>query len=81
MVFGIVTQLGGHVLASSELGQSSMLRVLLPVTAAPQAAPEIAVPARTVAKSDTATVLIAEDEDAGRLLVAQARGGAVAERA
>lgn len=67
-VYGIVTQLGGRVLAESTLGQGATFRVLLPVAPAPQGGQLAAAP-ETTRTSRGGTILVAEDENGVRLLV------------
>jgi len=69
-VYGIVTQAGGHITVYSEVGRGSTFRVYLPalptpVTEAPDPAPAAESPA-----GGAETILVCEDDDAVRQLVA-----------
>jgi two-component system cell cycle sensor histidine kinase/response regulator CckA len=58
--YGIVNQIGGQIVVTSEVGKGSLFEVFLPRVAAPVAVPEpVAPPVRIVG---TETVLIVEDE-------------------
>jgi two-component system cell cycle sensor histidine kinase/response regulator CckA len=70
MVWGAVTQSGGHVSVESELGRGSAFRILLPRTSAP-AVTSRADPVGTVPFAAGETVLLAEDADAVRDIVAR----------
>jgi two-component system cell cycle sensor histidine kinase/response regulator CckA len=74
-VYGIVTQTGGHIQVYSEPGQGAVFKVYLPLSAgaphskkasAKSAKPEAPVPAR-----GGETVLVAEDEETLRKLIAK----------
>jgi two-component system, cell cycle sensor histidine kinase and response regulator CckA len=69
-VYGIVTQLGGYVMAESTMGKGSTFRALLPIATPPGREPSAA-PPRHEAHFRTGTVLVAEDEDGVRVLVAR----------
>jgi PAS domain S-box-containing protein len=83
MVYGFVTQLGGHIDVTSALGAGTLFRLLLPKSAAP--APAVAVPvAGAATPRGTETILLVEDEDAVRnvaRLVLESRGYRVLEAA
>ena len=67
-VYGIVTQLGGHVTVESAPGQGATFRVLVPVADEPIASvPEP--PGATYTPTPGGTILVAEDEAGVRLLV------------
>ncbi|GAA4962194.1 hybrid sensor histidine kinase/response regulator [Actinoplanes utahensis] len=72
-VYGIVTQAGGEVLLTSEVGVGTTVTALLPAGAAPGVADEPAEPGTLGARGET--LLVVEDEDAlrdvaGRILTA-----------
>jgi PAS domain S-box-containing protein len=72
-VYGIVAQSGGNVTASSEPGQGSLFRVLLP-----RVAEAVAPRPETVAappSGGTEAILLVEDEDAVRSFVERVLGG------
>jgi two-component system cell cycle sensor histidine kinase/response regulator CckA len=70
-VHGIVRQSGGHVFVYSEVGRGTTFKVYLPRVATPEedAAPAPVVPAP--AEGGSETILVVEDEDALRALVAE----------
>ncbi|MEU4161615.1 ATP-binding protein [Actinoplanes sp. NPDC026670] len=63
-VYGIVTQAGGEVTLSSEVGLGTTITVLLPAGTAPSDPDAVGEPAGTVGRGET--LLVAEDEDALR---------------
>ena len=83
MVYGFVTQLGGHIDVTSTLGAGTLFRLLLPKSAAP--APAVpAAPVHAVPPRGTETILLVEDEEAVRKvarLVLESRGYCVLEAA
>jgi len=75
-VYGIVKQSGGHIWVYSELGKGTTFKVYLPQasrTTSPAQEPE---PAPEPAGQDHGTILVVEDEDAVRDLVAEVLEGA-----
>jgi PAS domain S-box-containing protein len=68
--FGIVRQSGGVLVFDSDPGKGATFEVALPRTAPPSAAPEPAAPKRRSLRG-TETVLLVEDEDGVRLLLAR----------
>ena len=69
MVYGIVKQSGGHIRVESQVGLGSIFRICLPRVAASE--PAVPPPvARTSAPRGCETILLAEDEDSVRRLVA-----------
>ena len=66
-VYGIVKQSGGHISATSSVGEGSTFRVYLPAVDAPVAG--AAVETQHLADGRTGTVLLVEDEPALRQLV------------
>ncbi len=83
MVYGFVTQLGGHIDVTSTLGAGTLFRLLLPKSPAP--APALpAPPSSGAAPRGSETILLVEDEDAVRnvaRLVLESRGYRVLEAA
>ncbi len=83
MVYGFVTQLGGHIDVTSTLGAGTLFRLLLPKSAEPS--PAVPVPSPHAAPPrGTETILLVEDEDAVRKvarLVLESRGYHVLEAA
>jgi two-component system, cell cycle sensor histidine kinase and response regulator CckA len=74
-VYGIVRQSGGHIGVYSEPGHGTVFRIFLPRAAGTAvAARRPAISARAAAGSET--ILVVEDEEALRALVARALGGA-----
>jgi two-component system cell cycle sensor histidine kinase/response regulator CckA len=77
-VYGIVKQTGGYIVAESELGKGTVMRVYLPryVEVAGEAEPARAPVRREPPKDLTGrgTVLLVEDEDAVRSFAARALG-------
>jgi len=77
-VYGIVKQTGGYIVAESELGKGTVMRVYLPryVEVADEAEPARAPVRRESPKDLTGrgTVLLVEDEDAVRSFAARALG-------
>lgn len=69
-VFGLVSQLGGHVRVRSELGRGSTFTILLPV-ANETAARSNEVNAAPVVDDPSMHVLVVEDEPAVRMLIAR----------
>jgi two-component system cell cycle sensor histidine kinase/response regulator CckA len=67
-VYGIVTQSGGHISVTSELGRGTTFRIYLPKSEAGAAVPKPAARA-SVPRGGTETILLAEDEEAVRDLV------------
>jgi two-component system, cell cycle sensor histidine kinase and response regulator CckA len=68
MVYGVVKQSGGHIRVESEPGLGTTFRIYLPRVAAPERALEE--PVSTSSPLGKETILLAEDEDAVRQLVA-----------
>ena len=83
MVYGFVTQLGGHIDVTSTLGAGTLFRLLLPKSTTP--APAVASPPTgATAAHGHETILLVEDEDAVRnvaRLVLESRGYRVLEAA
>ena len=74
MVYGFVKQTGGTVTVYSEVGHGSTFTIYLPLTAAPgegSAEPAGPEPAARSEARGTETILVAEDEDAVRELIAR----------
>jgi CheY-like chemotaxis protein len=69
-VYGIVDQSGGRIDVDSELGVGTSFRIVLPRVDADVAAPRPA-PRRETAVGGTETILLVEDEDIVRRLVAE----------
>ncbi len=69
-VYGIVKQSGGGVSVTSELGEGSTFRVVLPLSVADQPIPAER-PERVVERNVTEGVLLAEDEETIRSLVGE----------
>lgn len=67
IVYGIVTQTGGDIHLSSELGRGTRVEILLPEAHEP--ARQESVPAKTLLPAGTETVLVVEDQDGVRHLV------------
>jgi PAS domain S-box-containing protein len=67
-VHGIVTQAGGRVSATSEVGVGSVFTILLPAVEAPADGPHDA--ARREGAPGTETILLAEDDPGVRMLIA-----------
>jgi two-component system cell cycle sensor histidine kinase/response regulator CckA len=81
MVYGFVTQLGGHIEVTSAPGSGTLFRLLLPRSPEAAPAPQPTAGAVPLARG-TETVLLVEDEDAVRQvarLVLQSRGYRVLE--
>jgi len=71
-VYGIVTQAGGHIGVYSEVGRGSTFRVYLPaLTTLVAETPGSALAAESPAGGGAETILVCEDDDAVRKLVAQ----------
>jgi two-component system, cell cycle sensor histidine kinase and response regulator CckA len=69
-VYGIIKQSGGYVFAQSEVGHGSTFRIYLP-RVEDAAEPTDTVKAKSTALEGTETVLLVEDEDSVRQLVAE----------
>ncbi|MDQ4142573.1 MAG: PAS domain S-box protein [Actinomycetota bacterium] len=69
-VYGIIKQAGGFIYVSSELGSGSSFHVYLPATHRPVTEP-VAEPDYKTSRSSGETILVVEDEDAVRELVAR----------
>ena len=69
-VYGIVTQTGGEISIDSRPGEGSTFRVVLPLSPDPAAVPVVR-EERAVAPTGTEGVLVAEDEQTIRRLVAE----------
>jgi two-component system, cell cycle sensor histidine kinase and response regulator CckA len=69
MVYGSITQAGGHVRVESELGSGTTVRIYLPRFEGSAEAPEAEKPAETANGSET--ILLVEDEAALRTLVSR----------
>jgi signal transduction histidine kinase len=73
MVYGLVRQSGGFVLLDSTPGQGTRIEILLPAHAPPAAAAvgdTVTAPAAPAVSLSTRTILVVDDEDAVRRLVA-----------
>jgi two-component system cell cycle sensor histidine kinase/response regulator CckA len=68
-VYGIVKQSGGHVSATSAVGEGTTFHVYLPAVDAPVAGSSVESETHAVADGVTGTVLLVEDESALRQLV------------
>ncbi|RYZ10320.1 MAG: PAS domain S-box protein [Myxococcales bacterium] len=68
-VFGLVTQLGGHVAVSSRLGRGTEFRVLLPLAPEETTSSSVMRAARSVPRA--LSVLVVDDEDAVRTLISR----------
>jgi PAS domain S-box-containing protein len=66
-VFGVVTQSGGHISVSSEVGQGAEFSVFLPRTSSP-AQPEALPAAHMAAQTGTGAILVVEDQPEVRTL-------------
>jgi two-component system cell cycle sensor histidine kinase/response regulator CckA len=83
-VFGIVRQSGGAIVAESELGKGTTFRIWLPLAAADAVEASVANAESSSGASDRGTVLVVEDDEQVRRLVAtilSARGFKVLEAA
>jgi CheY-like chemotaxis protein len=69
-VYGIVEQTGGHIDVESEPGRGTTFRVYFPATAEKQSTGELH-DSRSLMPSGTETILLAEDDDAVRALIAR----------
>jgi PAS domain S-box-containing protein len=69
-VHGIVAQSGGHIWAESGDGRGAQFTVLLPVAPAPERG-ETAEPPSSPARASQSRILVVEDEDAVRSIVAR----------
>jgi len=69
--YGIVRQTGGYLIPQSEPGAGTTFRLYLPITKETPAAPDPPRPDRRGQAPGTGSVLIVEDEDAVRTLVAR----------
>ncbi len=74
-VYGIVTQCGGHVRVSSEVGRGTTFRIYLP-RIQEQGAPPVVDPASGSVRTGSETVLVAEDEEPVRRLMRTTLEGA-----
>jgi len=70
-VYGVVQQSGGHIWLYSELGHGTSFKIYLPRVDAVQPTP-VAEERLAAARDGTETVLVAEDEDAVRHIIAKA---------
>lgn len=69
MVYGFVTQSGGHICIDSAQGKGTTVRLYLPCTAAPAEEPPANIAAPELRGSGT--ILVAEDDDAVRMAVVE----------
>jgi two-component system, cell cycle sensor histidine kinase and response regulator CckA len=74
-VYGIVTQCGGHVRVSSEVGRGTTFRIYLPRVEEQGTAPVVGAPSGSV-RTGSETVLVAEDEEPVRRLMRATLEGA-----
>jgi two-component system, cell cycle sensor histidine kinase and response regulator CckA len=74
-VYGIVTQCGGHVRVSSEVGKGTTFRVYLPRVEERSTPPVVDAPSGSV-RTGSETVLVAEDEEPVRRLMRETLAGA-----
>jgi PAS domain S-box-containing protein len=74
-VYGIVTQCGGHVRVSSEVGKGTTFRIYLPRIQGQGALPVVDAPSGS-ARTGSETVLVAEDEEPVRRLMRTTLEGA-----
>jgi two-component system cell cycle sensor histidine kinase/response regulator CckA len=72
-VFGIVKQHGGHVAAVSEPGRGTVIQIYLPRTHEAYDEPEL-IPAPRSAGRHSGTILLVEDEDSIRSMIARVIG-------
>ncbi len=70
-VYGIVTQAGGHIRVNSEINRGSTFRVYLPALTTPVAETQDLTPAAESSVGGVETILVCEDDEAVRQLVAQ----------
>lgn len=71
-VYGIVRQRDGHVWVYSEVGRGTTFKIYLPRVTEATAADTLRVPPPLAPAGDSATILIVEDDDDVRALVAEA---------